>query len=115
MALLVIHESMLATLSDPVTFVNAGALPDGDEFANDGSVMLFISVATSPRTVTVHGVRSCDFGVVHDIAVLLGAAGGYILPPVSPYFLNENGRVRVTFDDPAGVQLLAFRSRDIRR
>lgn len=85
----------------------------GDTFLNSGTVGFWVkNTSGSPRTVTFDAPQACNFGVLHDAAVVVADAfEGFIWVGFeSSRFTDEStGRVTATYSSEVGLKVAAVR------
>lgn len=107
MAQLNLSQPGIAGAAEAFSAANAG----GDSFPLPGPIVLKIKNASGAnRTITVVAQNPCDQGVLHDRVYGPIATGTTFDAqiPGGKRFQDANGRVQLTYDNNAGVSVLAY-------
>jgi hypothetical protein len=100
MAVLAVQKSSLTGLTP--TFANASA--GGDQFLNDGTVLLHLKTSGTASTVTVAAQTKCNRGQLHDVTVNMGATDQKICGPFPTAWFNDSeGRVNLSYTSVTGL------------
>jgi hypothetical protein len=91
---------------------SVAAAVGGDEFRNIGSTAFWAKNASGgPITITFAAQTACEYGVTHDLAVVV--ADGFEGIIVSSFdavrFNDANGLVQVTYSDVTSLDVAAVR------
>lgn len=98
--------------SSPTTMSTATGTSEGDTFANDGSIIIYLENTSVSDTVvrfSASGKLDGGFLVRNENAQVQAGLKRFIGPFPTRYFNDENGKVNISYDDPDDIQIGAIR------
>jgi len=111
MATLTVQETGLSGLKPVFVAATSG----GDDFVNDGSVVLHVKNGGGGSiTVTANSQRNCDQGFDHDLAVSVPAGEERMIGPFSTRRFNvetgaDKDKVKITYSGITSVTVAAIK------
>jgi len=87
----------------------AAATSGGDQFSNNGRVMLHVKNGGATMTVTIVSQQACSQGSIHSTAVAVTSGGERMIGPFDPSrYSDGSGNTFLTYSAVASVTVGVF-------